>query len=91
MEGLARETRRDRDRLLGVAVDGHYFVFVRYHQGHEPPLPVSDASCERLAFALSSGRVLIPENLVEDFGSRTPQLSRSPARSTGPWNGTRTT
>ncbi len=78
IEGLARETRRDRDRLLGVAVDGHYFVFVRYHQGHwavEPPLPVSDASCERFLrslFALSSGRALIPENLVEDFGNQNP-------------------
>ncbi|MCX8067945.1 MAG: N-6 DNA methylase, partial [Anaerolineae bacterium] len=81
VEGLARETRRDRDRFLGVVTDGHYFVFVRYHQGHwtvEPPLPISDASCERFLrslFSLAAGRALIPENLVEDFGNQSP-LSR---------------
>lgn len=63
------------DRLLGAAFDGYYFVFVRYHAGHvlvEEPLSVTPASTERFLrslFALSSGRALIPENLVEDFGS----------------------
>ncbi len=74
--GLAQEERHDRDRLLGVAFDGRYFIFVRYHQGHwvvEHPLPVNAASCERFLrslFSLSSGRALIPENLVEDFGNQ---------------------
>ncbi len=74
--GLAKEERRDRDRLLGVAFDGHYFIFVRYHEGQwvvEKPLEVNAASCERFLrslVSLSSGRALIPENLVEDFGSQ---------------------
>ncbi|MBO9368290.1 MAG: N-6 DNA methylase [Chloroflexi bacterium] len=76
IEGLAKAERHDRDRLLGVAFDGHYFIFARYHQGHwivEPPLEVNEASCERFLrslFSLASGRALIPENLVEDFGNQ---------------------
>jgi len=76
IEGLARAEKHDRDRLLGVAFDGHYFIFVRYHDGHfivEEPLEVTPASAERFLralFSLSSGRALIPENLVEDFGSQ---------------------
>jgi len=76
IEGLARAERHDRDRLLGVAFDGHYYIFVRYHDGHfivEEPLPVTATSTEwflRALFSLSSGRALIPENLVEDFGSQ---------------------
>ncbi|GAB4533386.1 MAG: N-6 DNA methylase [Anaerolineales bacterium] len=76
IEGLAKAERHDRDRLLGVAFDGGYFIFVRYHQGHwvvEEPLEVTPASCERFLrslFSLTSGRALIPENLVEDFGSQ---------------------
>jgi SAM-dependent methyltransferase len=78
IEGLAKEEHHDRDRLLGVAFDGHFFIFVRYHQGHwivEEPLPVNAVSCERFLrslFSLSSGRALIPENLVEDFGNQNP-------------------
>jgi len=76
IEGLARAEKHDRDRLLGVAFDGHYYIFIRYHDGHfivEEPLAVTPASTERFLralFSLSSGRALIPENLVEDFGSQ---------------------
>jgi len=76
IEGLARAERHDRDRLLGVAFDGRYYIFVRYHDGHfivEEPLEVTPASTERFLralFSLSSGRALIPGNLVEDFGSQ---------------------
>ena len=76
IEGLAKAERHDRDRLLGVAFDGHYFIFARYYQGHwivELPLEVNEASCERFLrslFSLASGRALIPENLVEDFGNQ---------------------
>ncbi|MCD6284494.1 MAG: SAM-dependent DNA methyltransferase, partial [Anaerolineae bacterium] len=83
--GLAEQERHDRDRLLGVAFDGHYFIFVRYHQGRwivEEPLQVNVASCERFLrslFSLSSGRALIPENLVEDFGNQNV-LSHQVAR-----------
>ena len=81
LEGVAQAERQARDRLLGVAFDGHYFIFVRYHEGHfivEEPLAVNAASAERFLrslFSLASGRALIPENLVEDFGSRN-DLSR---------------
>ena len=74
--GLAGEEHHDRNRLLGVAFDGRYFIFVRYHEGHwvvEEPLEVNPASCERFLrslFSLSSGRALIPPNLVEDFGNQ---------------------
>ncbi|RLG09207.1 MAG: SAM-dependent DNA methyltransferase [Thaumarchaeota archaeon] len=74
--GLSRRERHERDRLLGVVLDGHYYIFVRYHEGHfivEEPLEVNAASSERFLralFSLSSGRALIPENLVEDFGSQ---------------------
>lgn len=85
IEGLARAEKHERDRLLGVAFDGHYFIFVRYHEGHwivEEPLEVNRASCERFLrslFSLSSGRALIPENLVEDFGNQN-DLSRQVTR-----------
>ena len=85
IEELSRAERHDRDRLLGVVFDGHYFIFVRYHEGHwivEEPLEVNPASCERFLrslFSLSSGRALIPENLVEDFGSQN-DLSRQATR-----------
>jgi len=74
--GVAKKERHDRDRLLGVAFDGCYYIFVRYHDGHfiiEDPLEVTPVSTERFLrafFSLSSGRALIPENLVEDFGSQ---------------------
>ena len=83
--GLAKAEKHDRDRLLGVVFDGYYFIFVRYHEGHwivEEPLEVNEASCERFLrslFSLSSGRALIPENLVEDFGSQN-LLSRQVTR-----------
>lgn len=76
IEGVSRAERHDRDRLLGVAFDGYYYIFVRYHAGHflvEEPLEVTPASTERFLrslFSLASGRALIPENLVEDFGSQ---------------------
>ncbi len=72
--GLAKKEKHDRDRLLGVAFDGYYYIFVRYHDGHfivEEPLEVTRESTERFLrslFSLSSGRALIPENLVDDFG-----------------------
>ncbi len=80
--GVARREKHDRDRLLGVVFDGHYYIFVRYHEGHfivEPPLEVNATSSERFLralFSLSSGRALIPENLVEDFGSQNVYSQR---------------
>jgi len=77
IEGLAEREKFGQDRLLGVALDGSYYVFARYRDGHwyaELPLevtPTSSASFLRALFSLASGRALIPENLVEDFGARS--------------------
>lgn len=74
IEGVAEQEKHDVTRLLGVAFDGYYYIFVRYRDGHwdvEQPLEVTPTSTERFLsalFSLSSGRALIPENLVEDFG-----------------------
>lgn len=76
IEGLAKRERHAKDRLLGVAFDGYYYIFVRYRDGHwyiEAPLEVNPSSTARFLrslFSLSSGRALIPENLVEDFGTQ---------------------
>ena len=82
IEGLAKREKHDKDRLLGVAFDGHYYVFVRYRESHwyvEPPLKVTPHSTARFLrslFSLSSGRALIPENLVEDFGAQNVYSQR---------------
>ncbi|GBC82945.1 hypothetical protein HRbin10_02083 [bacterium HR10] len=71
--GLARRQRQAISRIAGVAFDGHYIVFVRYHNGDfsvESPTPVTQASLERLLYwlaSLSSGIALTPENLSRDF------------------------
>ena len=76
IEDVAKKEKHDRDRLLGVALDGHVMIFARYRGGHwyeEPPLEVNRQSSARLLrslVSLSSGRALIPENLVEDFGAQ---------------------
>jgi hypothetical protein len=86
IEGIARREKFGKDRLLGVALDGGYYVFVRYREGHwypEPPLEVTTTSTARFLralFSLASGRALIPENLVEDFSGQSAysqQVTRS--------------
>ena len=73
---VATKDKHALDRLLGVAFDGSVMVFARYRNGHwyeEPPLEVNRHSVTRLLrslVSLSSGRALIPENLVEDFGAQ---------------------
>jgi len=73
---VAKKEKHDRDRLLGVAFDGTVMIFGRYRNGHwyeEPPLEVNRYSVTRFLrslVSLSSGRALIPENLVEDFGAQ---------------------
>jgi RecB family endonuclease NucS len=50
VDGLAREQRHAAERMLGVAIDGHYLVFARYVQGHwsvEAPLAVTAQSSAR--------------------------------------------
>jgi len=82
IEDVAKRERHDRDRLLGIAWDGTVMVFCRYRDGHwyeEPPLEVNRQAVERFLrslVSLSSGRALIPENLVEDFGANNLRSQR---------------
>jgi SAM-dependent methyltransferase len=77
IEGLARMDRHRKERLAGVALDGHYFIFVRFRDGHwreDDPVPVSTHSTEtflRYLLSLSTELALTPENMVRDFGENT--------------------
>lgn len=77
IEGVAAKERQKISRLVGVALDGHYYVFVRHVDGHfrvEDPVPVNEHTTAlflRLLISLTSGKALLPENLIADFGSHT--------------------
>ena len=75
--GIAAKDREKIHRLAGVAVDGHFFVFVRHVGGQfvvERPVEVNEFTTTRflrLLVSLTSGKALLPENLIADFGSQT--------------------
>jgi hypothetical protein len=77
LEGLERMDRHRKERLAGAVLDGHYFIFVRFREGHwhvDDPVPVSPHSTEtflRYLLSLSTELALTPENLVRDFGENT--------------------
>lgn len=77
MAGLAEEGRHRKERLAGAVLDGSYFIFVRYRDGHwwvDDPVPVTPHSTEtflRYLLSLSTELALTPENLVRDFGEDT--------------------
>jgi SAM-dependent methyltransferase len=77
ISGLSRRERHKPERLAGVALDGSYFIFVRYKEGvwhTDEPLKVAPSSTERflqLLASLSTELALIPENLIRDFGENT--------------------
>ncbi|MEW6717258.1 MAG: N-6 DNA methylase [Chloroflexota bacterium] len=77
MEGLERLDRHRKERLAGVVLDGHYFIFVRFREGHwrvDEPVPISAHSTEtflRYLLSLATELALTPENLVRDFGENT--------------------
>src|SRR6266571_2822268 len=68
---VAKREKRESNRLAGVATDGYYFIFVRRigdGWAVDEPTSVTVATTERflrLLYALSIGRALIPENLIE--------------------------
>jgi hypothetical protein len=82
MEGLERLDRQRKERLAGAVLDGDYFIFVRFREGHwrvDDPVPVSAHSTEtflRYLLSLSTELALTPENLVRDFGE--PALDGRP-------------
>src|SRR3990172_9544052 len=72
IEDLAKEERWKADRLLGVAFDGHYFVFIRKvgRWIEEEPTPVTVESIERFLLTLeklTTKAALVPDNLIRDF------------------------
>jgi SAM-dependent methyltransferase len=77
LEELSQVERHRLKRLAGVATDGHYFIFVRFREGHwhvDDALPVTASSTERLLrylSSLSTELALTPENLLRDFGGGT--------------------
>lgn len=77
MEGLEKLDRQKKERLAGVVLDGYFYIFVRYRDGHwhnDDPLPVSAHSTEiflRYLLALSTELALTPDNLVRDFGENS--------------------
>ena len=80
--GIAAKDRKKIHRLAGVAVDGHFFVFVRHVGGQfvvERPVEVNEFTTTRflrLLVSLTSGKALLPENLIADFGSQTDTAKR---------------
>lgn len=83
IEGVAEKERQKISRLVGVALDGHYYVFVRHVDGHflvEDPVPVNEHTTSRflrLLVSLTSGKALLPDNLIADFGSHTLTAERA--------------
>lgn len=83
IEGVAKREGHDKQRLLGVAFDGSYLIFVRFREGSwrvEPALEWNQRAAARLlrsVGSLSLGRALTPENLVEDFGARSVYSQRA--------------
>ncbi|HQJ32564.1 MAG TPA: N-6 DNA methylase [Anaerolineaceae bacterium] len=77
MAGLERLDRQKKERLAGVALDGSYYIFIRYRDDHwniDDPIPVNSHSSEkflRYLLALSTELALTPENLVRDFGENS--------------------
>jgi len=82
VEGVARQERQQVHRLIGVAFDGCFFIYVRKVEGHwtdpevEPVNEQSVARFLRLLVSLTSGKALLPDNLVQDFGSNTIYAQR---------------
>lgn len=82
IEGVAERERQKIHRLVGVALDGHYYIFVRHVDGHflvEEPVQVNERTTDRflrLLVSLTSGKALLPDNLITDFGSHTLTAQR---------------
>lgn len=78
IKDLVRRERHKPERLAGVVLDGHYFIFVRSREGiwqEDRPVSVESSSTERflkLLASLSTELALIPDNLIRDFGENRP-------------------
>lgn len=80
IEDLAKEERWKQERLLGVAFDGKYFLFIRKVKRwiEEEPVVVNAESIERFLLTLEklTGKAaLVPENLIRDFAVGSGSLN----------------
>jgi type I restriction-modification system DNA methylase subunit len=77
IEDLHKLERHKIDRIAGVVLDGHYFIFVRWRDKKwavDDPLPVTPTSTEqflRYLSSLSTEIALTPAYLIRDFGENT--------------------
>lgn len=76
IEGLAVREKQSPERMLGVVLDGQRFFTVRLAEGRWNVDGVSwsvDAARQLLdaLLALRTGRALLPEYLIDDFGSQS--------------------
>ncbi len=76
IEDLSKEERWKEERLLGVAFDGNYFLYVRKVKRwiEEEPVPVNEKSVEHFLLTLeklTSKAALVPDNLIRDFAVGT--------------------
>jgi hypothetical protein len=82
IEGVAEKERQEIHRMAGVALDGNFYIFVRHVDGHflvEEPVPVNERTTDRflrLLVSLTSGKALLPDNLITDFGAGTLTAER---------------
>src|SRR5579875_367651 len=82
IEGVAAKERQEIHRMVGVALDGNFYIFVRHVDGHflvEEPVPVNERTTDRflrLLVSLTSGKALLPDNLIADFGAGTLTAER---------------
>lgn len=73
IDQLVATEHHERERMLGVVLDGTVIVFVRFAEGawSLESADWDEDSARRLlrsVISLSAGRALIPNNLVDDFG-----------------------
>lgn len=82
VEGVADQENQQIHRLVGTVIDGYYFIYVRKVDGHwnDPEVePINEQSVGRflrLLVSLTSGKALLPDNLIQDFGSNTIYAQR---------------
>lgn len=80
IEDLTKAERWKEERLLGVAFDGNYFLYVRKVKRwvEEEPVPVNEKTVEQFLLTLeklTSKAALIPDNLIRDFAVGSGSLN----------------
>lgn len=80
IEDVDRRERRQKARLLGIATDGNWFIYVKYKEEKKQPWDIqqpqeineySIRQFLRQFASLVSGSALIPDNLERDFGTKS--------------------